>query len=280
MPLRRVLVDHAAGPAYAPAVRYELLGCALHGHELVGTDAARLRPDQDVIVREIDGLRWHRCLRCDAWVPQGSPQTPARDLSPAREEITVPLRGRALRDRFVLRAIAVDRVVHFGVLAAIAVAIFVFAQDRANLRGDYLRILNRLQGGVGGPLSDTPHKGLLHDLDRLFALSTDRLYLYGVAIAVYAAVNGIEAVGLWRARRWAEYLTLIEVVVLVPVEVHELTIRVSPLKIVTLVINVAVVVYLLYVHRLFGVRGGGRAAAAERDRDAGWEALERTAPVG
>jgi uncharacterized membrane protein (DUF2068 family) len=193
-------------------------------------------------------------------------------------DIEVPLRGRPLRDRFVLRLIAVDRIVHFLALGAIAVAIFLFAQHRRLLQGDYTRILNRLQGGVGGPLSDTRHVGWLADFDKLFAVSTTHLYWYGVAVAAYAAINGIEAFGLWRARRWAEYLTLVEVAVLLPVEIHELTVRVSALKIVTLVLNLVVVAYLLHAHRLFGVRGGGRADRAEREADTGWPALERATP--
>jgi hypothetical protein len=36
--------------------------------------------------------------------------------------------------------------------------------------------------------------------------------------------------------------------------------------------------YLLYAHRLFGVRGGGRADRAEREADTGWSALRRATP--
>ena len=229
------------------------------------------------MVREHDGRRWHRCLRCDSWLPLRPPAAPSRRQLPPREEIEVPLRGRPLRDRFVLRAIAVDRILHFLVLGALSAGVLIFAHDRARLRGDWTRILNRLQGAAGGPLSDTSH-GVLHDIDRLFTMSSGRLVLYGVAIGVYAAVNGIEAVGLWRARRWAEYLTLLEVVVLLPIEIHELTLRVSPIKVFTLVLNLAVVGYLLFVHRLLGVRGGGRVERAERERDTGWAAIERAAP--
>jgi hypothetical protein len=46
-----------------------------------------------------------------------------------------------------------------------------------------------------------------------------------------------------------------------------------------LIINVAVVGYLLFAKRLFGLRGGGRAEAAEYDHDTGWKALERTLPA-
>ena len=265
---------------FRPKLRYELVGCGLHGHELVGTDLADIPEDYRLVAFDDGpgGTRWHRCLRCDSWLPIPPPTTPTTRTPPPLTDVAVPLRGRPLRDRFVLRLIAVDRIVHFLTLAAIAVAIFLFAQHRTALRGEYTRILNRLQGGVGGPLSDTPHSGWLADFDKLFAISTQHLYWYGIAVAAYAAINGIEAFGLWRARRWAEYLTLVEVVVLVPVEIHELTVRISPLKIVTLVLNLAVVAYLLYAHRLFGIRGGGKADQAEKEGDTGWSALEKATP--
>jgi uncharacterized membrane protein (DUF2068 family) len=260
-------------------LRYELVGCALHGHELVGTDLADIPEDYRLVAFDDGpgGTRWHRCLRCDSWLPLPPPTSPATRTPPPLTDIEVPLRGRPLRDRFVLRLIAIDRIVHFLVLAAIAVAIFLFARDRTALHGEYTRILNRLQGGVGGPLSDA-RTGWLADFDKLFAVPTSHLYGYGVAVAGYAAINGIEAYGLWRARRWAEYLTLVEVAVLLPLEIHELTVRVSPLKIVTLVLNLAVVAYLLWAHRLFGIRGGGRVDRAEREADTGWPALERATP--
>ena len=69
-------------------------------------------------MREIDGVRWHRCLRCDAWVPLAPPVAPERDRVPAHGEIELPLRGRAMRDLIVLRLIAIDRFIHFVVLAA------------------------------------------------------------------------------------------------------------------------------------------------------------------
>ena len=52
----------------------------------------------------------------------------------------------------------------------------------------------------------------------------------------------------------------------------------SPLKVIALIVNVAIVVYLLYAKRLFGIRGGAAAEHAQRERDMGWEALERATP--
>ena len=81
-------------------------------------------------------------------------------------------------------------------------------------------------------------------------------------------------------KRWAEYLTFVATTALLPLEIWELTRRISPFKIVALVVNLAIVIYLLLAKRLFGLRGGAKAERAERERDTGWEALERTAPVG
>jgi len=264
---------------FRPKLRWELIGCGIHGHELIGTDAVEIRPEDHLVVREGDGLRWYRCLRCDSWLPIAPPTSAPNRYPPARDEIELPLRGRPLKDRFVLRLIAADRVIHFLVLGALAAAIIVFAANQKDLSGDYTRILNSLQAGVGGPFFDSSRNGLLRELNHLVSLSSSKLYLYGTAIASYAAVNGVEAVGLWRARRWAEYLTFVEVTVLIPLEIYELTLRVSYLKVLTLVLNLAVVAYLLWAHRLLGIRGGGRAEHAAREYDSGWGALERATPV-
>ena len=262
---------------YRPQLRYELIGCGLHGHALVGTDAAHLRPSDRLVVRDHDGLRWHRCLRCDSWLPLPLPKDPSRPFPPDRVDIDLPLRGRALRDRYVLRLIAADRVIHVLVLGTLAVAIFLFARHRGQLHRDYTQILADLQGGLGGPINNTGH-GVFSELNRLFALSARDLYLAGAAVSAYTAVLAFEAFGLWFARRWAEYLTLIETGVLVPIEIYELTTKASALKVLTLVINLAVVAYLLISKRLFGMRGGGAAERAERQADSGWAALERADP--
>jgi hypothetical protein len=111
-----------------PRFHYELLVCGLSGHELIGTDAAQLRKADALVARDApDGLRWYRCLRCDSWLPLPPPADPSRDLPPERADVDLPLRGRALRDKVVLRLIALDRALHFLVLGVFAAAIFLFA---------------------------------------------------------------------------------------------------------------------------------------------------------
>jgi uncharacterized membrane protein (DUF2068 family) len=264
---------------YRPKLRYELLGCGLHGHELLGTDATTLRREDELFARESGGLRWYRCLRCDSWVALTPPDQPTRKYPPARDEVTVPLRGKPLRDRYVLRLIALERVVHFLVLGALAVIVLLFAGHRDTLNRDFTSILKDLQdgGGLGGAVATSNH-GVVHDLRSLFAISITSLYLVGVAIAAYAVMEGVESVGLWLGKRWAEYLTFIATIVFVPYEVDELVKSVSALKVIILILNLAVAVYLLLAKRLFGLRGGGQADHAIYERDVGWPAIERATP--
>ena len=263
---------------WRPRLHWELLLCGVRGHEIVGTDAAEVRPEDAILVREDShGTRWYRCLRCDSWLPLGRPAHPSRRFPPDRSELELPLRGRPLRDKIVLRAIAIDRAFHLVVLAALGVLVLLFSADRATLRHTFYKVVADLQGGTISGQSHARH-GLLHELDNLFTTSSAHLHQLAAVLLVYGAVEGIEAVGLWYQRRWAEYLTFIVTASLLPFEIYEIANRTTPFKIVAFIVNVAVVVYLLLAKRLFGLRGGAAADEAERVRDYGWEALERAAP--
>ena len=258
---------------YRPSLRYELVGCALHGHELLGTDAARLRRQDAVFAQQANGFRWYRCLRCDSWLPLPDPEGPTRECPPDREQVELPLRGRPLRDRYVLRTICVERAVHVLVLGTLAIAVFLFALHRAQLHHEYTKVLTDLQGGLGGPVVSS-RSGVVNDINRLFALPPWELYVVGIGLGIYTALLVVEIIGLWNAKRWAEYLTFVETGVLVPYELYELAGGISFLKVLTFAINLAVLAYLLIAHRLFGVRGGVNAVEELRTRDMGWEALE------
>jgi uncharacterized membrane protein (DUF2068 family) len=264
---------------FVPRFHWELLVCGLAGHELVGLDARTLRPQDAVVAREAGGVRWHRCLRCDSWLPLPPPGPAAatRDVPPDRDEIALPLRGKPLRDKIVLRLIAVNRALHFLGLGLLGTAILLFSANRADLRDVVLRIVADVSGeSTGGSASSG--SGLTHRIDELFTLRSSRLHLFAAIALLYAAVEGVEAVGLWYAKRWAEYLTLIVTASLLPVEVYELAHHVTPFKVLALIVNVAVVAYLLYAKRLFGLRGGAAADEALKERDVGWPALEAGAP--
>ena len=263
---------------FRPRLHWELLICSVRGHELIGTDARGLRPQDAILARADDaGGRWYRCLRCDSWLALGEPEQPTREHPPEREQIELPLRGKPLRDKLVLRLIALDRAFHFLLLGGLGVLVLLFTSDRQALRDTFYKVIADFNGGVASSQSHATH-GLLHDVDIGFTTSSAHLHLLAAVLLVYAAVEGVEAIGLWYQRRWAEYLTFLVTASLLPLEIYEIANRATVFKVIAFVINVAVVVYLLRAKRLFGVRGGVAAEEAEAALDQGWEALERTAP--
>lgn len=275
-------MDDGRTPAPAPAGtpvtvrvrgnRWELISCALRGHVLVGTDAARVSAADRLVVRPGGGVRWHRCLRCDGWFARPAPSTPARPTVPGRDEVEVPLRGPLLRDRYVLRLIAVERGLHVLVSAGLALAVFFVAGHRTSLQADYTRVLNDFYGASAGNASS---HGLLGTVRHFFFVSPTHLYEVAGVLLAYAAIESVEMVGLWFAQRWAEYLTFVVTAAFIPFEVYEIATKASVFKVLTLVANLAIAAYLLWAKRLFGVRGGGAAEAERKRTGTGWAALER-----
>jgi uncharacterized membrane protein (DUF2068 family) len=80
--------------------------------------------------------------------------------------------------------------------------------------------------------------------------SNSRLWLLSAGAFSYAAMRCIEAFGLWRRRRWAEWFSVASGSLYVPIEVVEIAQGVSTLKLVTLLANVGIVVYMGYALRV------------------------------
>jgi uncharacterized membrane protein (DUF2068 family) len=91
-------------------------------------------------------------------------------------------------------------------------------------------------------------------LAKLSILDDRRLKELSVGTFIYSAIFLTEGVGLALGKRWAEYLTIISTASLLPLEVYELAKRASFGKVLVLVINLAVVVYLIMELRRFPKR--------------------------
>jgi len=79
----------------------------------------------------------------------------------------------------------------------------------------------------------------------ILGLDRSKIAALGLFALFYAALFATEGVGLWRERRWAEYLTVIATGSLIPLEIYEVAHRPEWIRIATLVINVVVVAYLI-----------------------------------
>jgi uncharacterized membrane protein (DUF2068 family) len=86
--------------------------------------------------------------------------------------------------------------------------------------------------------------------------------VFGTIALGYAVLEGAEAYGLARRRRWGEWLTLLATSILLIPEMWELIRKVTPLKVAALVVNLLVVAYLYWRLRR---RDSTRASAPRGD---------------
>ena len=81
----------------------------------------------------------------------------------------------------------------------------------------------------------------LHAMENV---SDTRLQMLALGALAYSSVRFIEAYGLWRERRWAEWLAAIGGVIYVPFELYHLWLQVTPVKVGLLAVNVVIVAYM------------------------------------
>jgi uncharacterized membrane protein (DUF2068 family) len=83
-------------------------------------------------------------------------------------------------------------------------------------------------------------------LEKATRLSPQKMAQLGLVSFFYAGLFLTEGTGLWLLKRWAEWLTVIITSSLVPFEIYEICRQPNFLKVGALVVNVAIVAYLIY----------------------------------
>jgi uncharacterized membrane protein (DUF2068 family) len=232
----------------------ELKACGRHGHVTYAPSepelAVRLRADTGL------GEAW-RCLRCGDWVLGGPQATGPADQAP------VPPRGKALRQLTILRVLAVERVVRAVVLIAAGYGVYRFESAQTALRGSFGRLVPSLRPLADQLGVDLDHSSILSAATKALHAGRGTLNLVAIGLVVYGLLELVEGVGLWLAKRWGEYLTVIATAAFLPYEVSELLKSVTVTKVGAFLINVLAVVYLLLAKRLFGLRGGRKVYERE-----------------
>jgi len=231
--------------------RWELRACGRHGH-------ATYRPTESVLADRLRGQSalgetW-RCLRCGDFI-LGAPES----TGPAQDAPLV-LRGKALRQATILRLLAVERFVRAVLLGFAVWAVLKFRDAHASIQAAVDRDLPAFRA-VGIHVDQL---ALVRDLQKALNQAPSRLTLIAVALAVYAALELIEGIGLWRLKRWGEYFAVVATSIFLPLEVRDLLAGITLTRAGALIINVAAVLYLLLSKHLFGLRGGREAYDKER----------------
>ncbi len=133
-----------------------------------------------------------------------------------------------------LIAIVIYKCFTIGLLICVAIGLFLTSKKYDDLFAfaeDYMTTGKReiIKSGLAQALS----------------ISTTKMQLGAIVALIYAAVNGLEAVGLWHQKAWATILVVGIVGLTIPVEIYEIVEKASAVKVGVFAINLAMFVYLL-----------------------------------
>jgi uncharacterized membrane protein (DUF2068 family) len=231
-------------------VDWSLRACSRKGHVTYAPTEPQLRARLEASTPL--GEAW-RCLRCGTYV-----LGPPHSTGPA-ENAPVLLRGKALRSAFILRFLAIERFARGLLVALLGVAVLQLKSSRVSIRDILEKDLK-----AGKPLFDqlgwnATDSGLIHAIEKLLNAQASTLNLVAAFLMLYGLLQLIEGVGLWMLKRWGEYFAVVATSLFLPLEVYELSEKVTALRLGAFLLNLAAVAYLLLSKRLFGLRGGYQA---------------------
>ena len=136
----------------------------------------------------------------------------------------------------LLRVIAVFKFIKAGLLIVLSVGVFRMIHQDLGMR---------LEHWVRAMLLDPGNRCVEHLLMHLSNLSPVQIRRIGLVGLLYAGLFVVEGTGLWLKRRWGEWVTIVLTGMLVPVEMYEIFHRPSAVKVLVLLLNVGIVVYLV-----------------------------------
>jgi uncharacterized membrane protein (DUF2068 family) len=144
------------------------------------------------------------------------------------------------RSRLVLRIIALERAVR-GLLLLVAGVYLLL-----HLNSDFGRLAERVIHAI----ELDPKRPLLHRIVAyLHHLHASQLRIAATFALGYGLLELVEGTGLWLDQLWAEYLTVIATSLLIPFELYELVRHPSVWKAGGIIVNVAIVIYLIHLLR-------------------------------
>ena len=201
---------------------WDLRTCARKGHVTYAVDEPEFRAKIEAATPLGDA--W-RCLRCGTYVlgpPQG--HGPAEDapvlLRGAGAAVGVhpaAARGRALGARARSSSL-------------LGIAVLRLKSTEVSLKELFDQDLSSLQ-----PFFDQIHfnvsdSGTIRAIQHALDAKPSTLTWIAVGLFVYGALQLVEGIGLWSLQRWGEYVAVVGTTLFIPLEVYELTEKVTWLR--------------------------------------------------
>ena len=136
-----------------------------------------------------------------------------------------------------LRVIAVLKFVNAVLLIGLSVGAFrLLHRDLGDVLEHWVRALRLAPG----------NRFVDAALEKASLVTPAQIKKVGLGGLIYAGFFLAEGTGLWRRKRWGEWLTVVITSTLVPVEIWETYRHPTALKVVALVLNVGIVAYLIW----------------------------------
>jgi uncharacterized membrane protein (DUF2068 family) len=174
---------------------------------------------------------------------------------------TLPIRPKRKFDMLVLIGLA--KLLKAAVLCALALGIFRL------MKGDMAENITRtLEHLRVDPDSHFAHRLIA----KLTGIPHKRLKMVELGTFLYAALYAVEGTGLILKKHWAEWMTTIGTALFLPLEGYELFHRFGWLKVLVLLLNLAIVAYLIYRLRAQKKARDAEAAGATNELSAGGSA--------
>jgi uncharacterized membrane protein (DUF2068 family) len=250
-------------------VDWSLRHCSRSGHVTYAPDEPAMRARLEATTPL--GEAW-RCLRCGTYVLGPPQRAGSADRAP------VVLRGKALRSAFILRLLALERWARGGIILLLGIAVLRFESSQVSIKELIDRDLSALKPFFDQINFNVSDSGLVRAIENALNASPTALNLVAGFLILYGVLQLVEGLGLWLLKRWGEYFAVVATSLFLPLEIYELTEKVTPVRLIAFAVNVAAVLYLLLSKRLFGIRGGGQAYEAQQ-REASLLEVEESAEV-
>jgi uncharacterized membrane protein (DUF2068 family) len=139
-------------------------------------------------------------------------------------------------DNRLVRLIALFKLLKAAMLIAVGMsALHLLHKDVASIVEHWVRVLGL----------DPGNRYVGRALQKVADLTPQKIRSLGVVSFIYAGLFLTEGIGLWMVKRWAEWFSVIITTSLIPFEVYEIYRHPSAIKCLVLVVNIAVVGYLL-----------------------------------
>jgi len=122
-------------------------------------------------------------------------------------------------------------------LAAAGILLMVHREDTWDIADGLLRLLH---------ISPDHHFAQVF-LDWADSLTESKVWAVAAVAVAYSILRFVEAYGLWYAKAWGEWIALISGTIYLPFEVYKLIHKQSLFHISILLINLAIVAYMIYV---------------------------------